>query len=69
MRCRVRTAFTYGLQNIGTIIDAVDSFVDLIAKTVENKKKYGDLGTQGKKLAAMLINFVAQFQKSFKTEG
>ena len=58
-----------GLQNIGTIIDAVDSFVDLIAKTVENKKKYGDLGTQGKKLAAMLINFVAQFQKSFKTEG
>ena len=33
-----------GLQNIGTIIEAVDSFVDLIAKTVENKKKYGDLG-------------------------
>ena len=47
-----------GLQNIGTIIEAVDSFVDLIAKTIENKKKYGDLGAHGKSLAIMLNNFV-----------
>lgn len=46
------------LQNIGTVMDAVDSFIDLIAKTVENKKKYGDLGAHGKSLAIMLNNFV-----------
>ena len=57
-----------GLQNVGTIIDAVSSFVDVIAKSVEQQKKV-NLAAAGKQMAAMLINFVAQLQRSFKTEA
>lgn len=58
------------LNNIGTVVDAVEHFIDVIVKTHEIRTKKGiNLGAYGHNMAAMLINFVAQFQKSFGRKG
>ena len=56
------------LNNIGTVVDAVNNFIDVILKAHEQSKKV-NLKAAGHNMAAMLINFVAQFQKSFGRKG
>lgn len=55
------------LNNIGTVVDTVNNFIDVILKAHEQSKKV-NLSAAGQNMAAILINFVARLQKSFATE-